>query len=550
MKGIKQNNSKSPSIRVFICVLLIGVGVGSVLGFLSLWFRYFIFTDGAVYATVGKNIAQGEGITYCGATHLFYPPGYPLAIALFYWLVQNAELAGHLVSYVAYLGSIVLTACLAWNLRRSILFVALSTAIVVFHPQFILHASYVLSESLFVCVILAASLCCWKLANMEHSPYWLWGVWGALLGYAYLIRADGIVYFPLQAIFILINQRARLKAVLVKGSVALVLLLLIMAPYLLLIKQQKGEWMLSTKTSIILEYAKGAMKGSSIKAETTHTSNVSDDGVHFEIDMADETLAGFLIHHPDEALQRMIYWSGYLFRQSGITFGWIDIIFFFIVCFALGRRIFSNKSLFIILHIIPIVLFLLLFIDRRFLLAFIPFPGFGIARGLEQLWIWGVSGWKCKKTKILLLCLICIIFVVGFYVGKDFPKRILHKFKTVFNEQSLPLEHKQMGLWMKENLNISPTTRISHRNPWVSFYAEGCHQRTAVFESVEKLVEWLRHPDINASYLIVDERMTKPTMPNYTSLLNEDKTHAGLRHLHSIKGNYPKIVLYKIIEKD
>ncbi len=550
MKEINQTNSTCLFQRSFIGLLLIALVIGSVLGFLSLWFRYFIFTDGAVYATVGGNIAEGKGLTYCGATHLFYPPGYPIAIALFYRLVQNAELAGHLVSYVAYLGSIVLTACLAWHLRRSMLFAALSTVIVVLHPQFILHASYVLSESLFVCVILAASLCCWKLANGEHSPYWLWGLWGALLGYAYLIRADGIVYFPLQAIFILINQRTRLKAALVKGSVALVLLLLVMAPYLLLIKQQKGEWMLSTKTSIILEYARGAMKGSSIKAETSHTSNVSDDGVHFEIDKADETLGGFLLHHPDEAFQRMMYWSGYLLRQSGMTFGWIDIIFFVIVCFALGRRIFSNKSLFIILHLIPIVLFLLLFIDKRFLLAFIPFLGFGIARGLEQFWIWGVEGWNNKKARILLLSLIGIMIVIGFYVGRDIPKRVLHKFKTVFNEQSLPLEHKQMGLWMKENLNISPTTRISHRNPWVSFYVEGCHQRTAIFESVDKLVKWLRHPDINASYLIVDERMTKPTMPNYTPLLNENKAHVGLRHIHTIEGRYPKIVLYKIIDKD
>jgi len=520
--------------------------LGLILGGLSLWSRYFIFTDGALYAAVGKNLAEGKGLTYCGGTHLFYPPGYPLAISLFYLTLHDAELAGHLVSYAAYLSSIALAACLSWRMRPSPLYVCLATAIVTVHPQLILHASYVLCESLFVCAILASSLCSWSLSERRNSSLRLWGLWGGLLGFAYLIRADGLLYAPLQGLFILIRRRSEWRKLIGGFLLAAAVLLFVMGPYLLLIRHEKGQWMLSVKTSILLEYSRGAMKGTGGLKETKFTSTLSEDGKTFAIDRSQETLATFLFGHPGEALRRAGHWMKYLIEQKGITFGWLDIPILLILIAALKRRIFRYQSLFVVLHLAPIFLFLLLYIDARFLLAFIPFIGFGAARALEQVWIWGVSGWKEKRSRQLILCALAAALLGGLVLGSQYSQRIINQTKKVFSPQSsLPLEHKQMGLWMKKNLPITPTTKISHRNPWVSFYAEGCHRRTPDLPTPDELIRKCR--ELGIEYLIVDDRITKAFMPQYTPLLDNRKLHDGLELLHEIKGALPKIDLYRVL---
>ncbi|MDP8243297.1 MAG: hypothetical protein P9L94_04385 [Candidatus Hinthialibacter antarcticus] len=65
----------------FRIVLLILVFIAIILGGFSVYARYFIFTDGTAYAKLGENIATGEGLRLCGGWHVFYPPGYPFAIA-------------------------------------------------------------------------------------------------------------------------------------------------------------------------------------------------------------------------------------------------------------------------------------------------------------------------------------------------------------------------------------------------------------------------------------------------------------------------------------
>ncbi len=521
------------------------------LGLLSVWSRYFIFTDGAVYATLGKNLAEGIGLKYCGSTHLFYPPGYPLAIALFYLIVRNAELAGHLVSFFAYLGAMALTARLAWKIRSSPVFVFLSTSVVTFHPLFFQYSSFVMSEALLVCVVLACANIAWNLAHRPHASIFLWLSWGLLLGYAYLIRADGILYAPLQGLFILLLQWKNLREWWYRMALAIVAIFFVMTPYLILIHEQKGEWMLSPKSSIIVEYSQAKMEEHGGIDETRHTSQLSEDGVTFKIDHAQETLFSFLFNHPDKALERVLFWTSFLFRQNGIAFGWITIPFLLLVCFTLGKRILSRKTLFLFLHLLPIGLFLLLYIDQRFVLTFIPFIGIGIARGVEQLWVWIVLFHKRGKTSWLLWIGIPCFFLVAMVFIPQYGARVWNKAKIILAPQSsLPMEHRYLGEWMSRHLSIEPDTRITHRNPWVSFYAEGCHRRTPRFpgksneELVAQLVNWCHKANI--TYVVVDARMTKPTMPQLAFLVKHDRDYDSLEHIKTMEGDLPKIVLYRV----
>lgn len=524
--------------------LLMLAGVG--LGLFSVWSRYFIFTDGTVYAVLAKNLVEGKGLDYCGATHLFYPPGYPFAIALLYLGFQDAELAGHLVSFFAYLGSIFLTVRLAWAMRPSPVFLLAATGMVVFHPYFILYSSSVMSESLFVCVVLAGAYCTWILANREHSPLWLWCIWGVVGGFAYLIRADGIVYWFLQAFYIFVFSPRSFRYWIPGGIMAAALMVLTILPYLILIHRETGQWQLSTKTPILLEFSRMKMNDGSARGETRQTSTLSDDGTTFAIDRAQETLGEFLTRHPHEAFQRMLWNAERLIRRTDIVFSWLILPVLTALAAILRKRVLSRKSLFLMFHVSPILLFSLFYIDERFILTFIPFFAMAHARVLE--WTFDFYNRFPRKMvwNAILIAAVILAAVLGFHYGSR-----IKKMANRVVPSNLPLEHKYLGLWMRDRLSISPGIRISHRNPWVSFYAGGCHVRTPDFdihlpetERAQRLVQWCR--DRGVLYLIVDERMTLPTMPGLAFLLEDHLKFDGLIHKKTIAGSFPKIVLYQI----
>ncbi len=523
---------------------------GFLLGLYSVWSRYFIFTDGTVYATLGKNLASGVGLRYCGGAHLFYPPGYPLAIAAFYFLLRNAELASHLVSFLAYMGSIIIMARLAWMMRPSPVFTLSAIVVIMLHPYFLLYASYVMSESLFAFIVLSSSLCAWKIAVQEKSPVWLWCLWGALGGYAYLIRADGVIYWPLQSFFIIAahwcaSRRLSIHAV-IRGSIAAIIFIGVMFPYLNLIAEQTGQWQLSTKTAILLEFSRMKMNDDSAQGETRQTSRLSEDGKSFAIDKAKDTLGSFLINNPRQALDRVLWNWNRLLHRNGLVFSWLTIPPFGILAWILRSRIINLKSLFLILHTSPIIIFSLFYIDQRFILAFIPFFALAYARAFE--WLFG--GVRSLSKRNIIVFILPAVLVSSILATPLIAPRMINMARKVF-ASDLPLEHKMMGSWMKQNLSMSPTTRITHRNPWVSFYAEGCHKRTPGLDislpeedRLSRLVKWCQ--EMGVKYLIVDQRMTLPYMPEYIFLLEDDRSREEIKHIKTISSPNPRIVLYEI----
>jgi hypothetical protein len=315
----------------------------------------------------------------------------------------------------------------------------------------------------------------------------------------------------------------------------------VITPYLLFIKHVTGTWQLSTKTAILLQYARVKTADGNLAAETKFTSKPAEDGQTFEIDRAEETLGSFLLHHPREAMQRVVMNSLHLLRQKGITFGWTAVLLFFWFLATRGKTGLHHKTAFILMHLSPILFFLFFYIDSRFLLAFIPFIGIGIARVGEDLFVMARTLGEEGRTYTIASVILLFVAMGGIVYG---PRAVRLLEKRERTGQALPLEHKWMGNWMRTHLTILPTTKIMHRNPWVSFYAGGCHTRTPDVADLRQLVEWCVYHDVK--YLIIDERMMKPNYPSLAFLLDESKNHNGLRRVKTGVGIYPKIVLYAL----
>jgi 4-amino-4-deoxy-L-arabinose transferase-like glycosyltransferase len=504
--------------------------------------RYFIFTDGTAYATLGKNLAEGRGLQSCGSSTTYYPPGYPLVIALVYGVTGDAELAGHLVSLLAYIGTIAAGIGLAWCIRRSLWFAVLVGGLLLAHPLMLYFSAYVMAESLFAFTVVLSALAAYRLSMLATPPWWLWGVWGALVAFAYLVRADGILYAPLQGLFILLFTHEARRDALKKMSFALVVFAVCVVPYLHFIHEATGTWQLSSKSSIILEYARIKMVGQDMKTESQLTSTLSDEG-GFTLDYARDSLLQFLLHEPDEALRRIVFYTKSLVKKPGLTFGlasWLALVFLLAVNRSSWR---SRPAALIVLHLLPLSLFLVLYVDNRFLLAFVPFLVLGVARALEVVlrWMWNNRTHRYVGSAAVTLLLLCGGMVLSFSLMNQ--DRIARTVEKVYSHiVDLPHEHKSMGRWMAANLNIQSTTRISHRNPWVSFYAGGCPSRTPYTGDLAVLTQWAHENRVE--YLIVDERMTLPYMPVLSFLLDTRQTYPGLTLVHTIED--PLIVLYRI----
>ncbi len=132
--------------------------------------------DGTYYLRQAERLASGS-YEWIG-----FPPGYPLAIVVFEFLVRNAELAARLVSLAAGVGTVVVFH--VWARRALDARFALGAALLVaLHPELVRASTQILSESWYVFLVLAGVV-------VHERRAWLASL---LLGLAFLCRPEALI---------------------------------------------------------------------------------------------------------------------------------------------------------------------------------------------------------------------------------------------------------------------------------------------------------------------------------------------------------------------
>jgi len=105
-------------------------------------------------------------------------------------------------------------------------------------------------------------------------------------------------------------------------------------------------------------------------------------------------------------------------------------------------------------------------------------------------------------------------------------------------------DHKKMGLWMKENIPDVKDKRICAMEPGAIFYS-GAQALVNLyyFENYSEFMDYIKTSKVD--YIIIDERTFSRRRPPLAFLLEEDKDHAGLTKVHTIR-TIKKIILYKV----
>lgn len=500
-----------PGILLVVATI---AGLALRLQYLSL--QEVIGTDGVWYAILGANLLHGRGYTDpTGAISTFYPPLYPLTIGLFSLVTDNLELAGRLSALVASIALVPVTYYLGKaTFDRRV--AAVAAVIVALLPALAENGVLVLAEALYTLLLTGGALAVITGLQARGARPALWyALAGGCLAGAGLTRPEGYPYAPIFGLLILAvawrdRRQAGLRHLATPVIAFGVAYLAVLAPYLVFMRQQTGQWQLSGKvaTNVVVAY-----RGAMAEEENYFALNPAGTGIGgfaADTDSLFETIrrspAGFVKHYRlalvDEARLLSDTLSPILFALlvPGLAFS----------AWPRGQRLARVALLALLAQLALLPIF---FLDQRFLLPMMPplavLAGAGVVMLASRVagpvgpWWRGTVAWSGAILFAWLLWFSPLLLIgpLGNY-----------------NRWNQALESKAAGEWLRAN--APPGQVILSRKPYVTFYSYPTGNRLVEMPlgSLDTIVAYGRRQ--GAGYLVIDERSLAHYRPALIPLLD------------------------------
>jgi 4-amino-4-deoxy-L-arabinose transferase-like glycosyltransferase len=207
--------------------------------------------DPLTYDQIARNVVAGNG--FSGAS-FYYPPGtdhltafwdplYPYLLAALYWVFGRSV---HIVRVAQALlggGAVALTFALGRRLLGAPAGV-IAAAISAVYPFFIYYAAQLLTETLFMALILAVFVAGYRAQDTARARWF--AVLGVLTGLAALCRAEAFVFGGVLIIWLAWRTLRPLVARVQLGAIALVAMLVVMLPWGIRNQRTHGQFILTT----------------------------------------------------------------------------------------------------------------------------------------------------------------------------------------------------------------------------------------------------------------------------------------------------------------
>lgn len=506
--------------------------------------------DAANYAVLGKNLIEGRGfVGISGQIDLYSSPLYPFFIGIFHLFIENIELAGRLVSVL--FGTLLIVPVYFLSKRIYNKKIAIiSSSLVVFYFILIQYSIEVLSESIYTFLITFGVLIGYiALVEQKNILYLLAGI---TFGLCYLARAEGIGYIfiliLMMGIFWLINQKREPKRKLFICSILLILgLFIISTPYLVFFHDQTGHWIVGQKGGVSLEYGEAMLSKDPLAREKA-LCGLTEDGTrmkgHFFLinEMEKVNKFDYIIHHPKERAKVYVINAGTEYYST------IPSIFPPLLILLIGvglfrrewtRERFKKEIYMASVVVYPLLLYPLSHIEPRYLVPILPIAIIWSANGITELQNWldqNTADLKIDWLKqrlifknivfvIILLSLISMTALIPFHYYSD-----------------QPTEHKEAGLWMKENVPKNPV--IMAKRPYIAFYAEGTYIPIP-YANYTAMMRYAKLHDVK--YIVMDEKETAKVRPQFAFLLDETKApEDDLKLIYKDGNAHNKILIYEL----
>jgi len=436
---------------------------------LYLFFHYYtINNDGVLYIEAARRFWQGNWVDGLAS---FYPPFFPLMIAAAYPITGEWELAGQFWPFL--LGALIIFPL--FGLLRGVYGYRVAQWAIFFYavsPYLARLSLHVRSEVPYIFfLVLAVYFLQRALDEAGRLSIFAAGLGSAL---AYLIRSEGFGFILIGVLFLLHrgwNQRRR-KTIGLQLTLLLFGFALLAAPYILYLKHDTGNWLISRKAGLIMSFG---------------LADYDPDAERVGMKDSDRVSVFNMIASRPVVYAKKVFIDA--FRSLGVYFEAVHysyLPFLFIGWFFFFRGRFWEKGDFLLFAVIFFYLatFALLYVNRRYAVTLVPFSLGWVGLGLLSVEEYFRNRWQARGA--LLTGLVLVLFMIG-----TLPKTL----QSIGREK---LYLREAGVYLREQPGRL-TLFTTHAR--VAFYAEG--QNRVLVKAVKDFPALLATPETD--YLALDE---------------------------------------------
>jgi 4-amino-4-deoxy-L-arabinose transferase-like glycosyltransferase len=236
------NLTSSEFLKIFLIVALV-IRVIAVL-----MLKFHLWIDYATYDELGWWWASSGSYSIDGIPTAYRPPGYPFFLSRVYWIFGHYPQLGVVANIIFSLGILILTYLIVrkiWDEKIA----RWSMIILTFFPSQILFVNLLATEPMFTMLFLASIyMLIVSAENKKYQLYYLL-VSGIILGLATLTRPLLLIYPVLVILYLYLKNRS-VPLVLKYSAVYLIGFLMVITPWMLRNKIDKGSFSISTNSGI------------------------------------------------------------------------------------------------------------------------------------------------------------------------------------------------------------------------------------------------------------------------------------------------------------
>lgn len=503
--------------------------------------------DEAGHLLIARNLVEGLGYTSrAGMTDMHLPPVLPLLSAALIKVGFTPEWATstiHIVTGALLCIPVYLLARALYGSRAGLVAALLVAVYPALAAQPFLWGT--MTESPFLLAVFAGV---WAVHRSLQSGRVMWyAAVGLCLGLAYLTRPEGLVSFAALGLFMVVWHLAHRSfwrlTTFVRLSLAVVVCLAVMSPYVLFLHRTSGAWMLSGKTGIILDIAPAYIADDQA-AHDLAVSRLDSTGrevMWFSPERFERKFSAYVLDNPRRFFfyvrkNMSATWDA-LFHQTLFTPWIVALAAVGLFARPWDRRRWWQEGL-LVATLLPMTSFWVYFVIDRFLIAALPIGLIWAAGGLVHLSSWvaqslgalrpRLAGWlrtAAGALPVVLTLTFCLwLGLLQLQAG------LAH----------MSWSHKEAGRWLE---SISATDDvIMTRSTEVGLYA---HRQSVTSPNAtwEELLAYGRAH--GARYLVVDENEVTRFRPQFSFLLQPETAPAEVTYLRTFT-NGAATVVYRI----
>ncbi len=512
--------------------------------------------DEAGHLVIARNLADGLGyVARPGIPEMHLPPGLPFFSAGLLKLGFSPEWATstiHIITGALLCVPVYLLARAIYNGRVGLLAAALVAAYPALAAQPFLWGT--MTESPFLLCVFTGIWAVYRALGLDQKAGaggqtgWYAAV-GLCFGLAYLLRPEGLTYFAVLGLFMVLWHLARHSfwRVVTWGRLALAVLicLVVISPYVLFLHANSGQWMLSGKMGLILDIAPAYIAHDQVAHDlaVSRLDSTGQEIIWFSAERFQRSFSAYVLESPSRFFfymrQNMAQTWDALFHQTLFS-PWV------VALAALGlfarpwdRRRWWHEGL-LWAALLPLVSFWLLFVIDRFLIGVLPIGLIWAAAGLAHLVRWAAqtlqglrprpAGWL-KTTAAALP--IAVVLAFSLWLGIE---------QLYAGLGRMSWSHKDAGVWLRAN--SVPDDVIMARSTEVGLYAE----RQVIASPNATWPELLAYAHTRgARFLVIDEYEVTELRPQFGFLMHPEAAPPEVIYLRTFT-NGGSTLVYRFTE--